>query len=70
MISFARLLLYDVEWEKFKRKGKTPAIEVTEEVAVVVEQAIDGRLARYTSSLRVSINSSLEYRMLSGFRTI
>ena len=54
MIAFSRLFLYDQEWEKLQKKGRTPKVELDGLVARVICRAAQIRLERLAGNLEVS----------------
>ncbi|OWT40334.1 SET domain-containing protein 6 [Cryptococcus neoformans Bt1] len=61
LISFIRLLLYDLDWNKAHKKGRIPRAIIDEAVAGVLHEIINQRLAQYKENidhdLRVVRNS-------------
>ncbi|WRT63504.1 uncharacterized protein IL334_000409 [Kwoniella shivajii] len=56
LIAFIRLLLYDHEWLRAKKKGKLPTTVLDNDVASVIVEALSRRKSRYTGD----INSDVE----------
>ncbi|WWC66985.1 uncharacterized protein I206_100892 [Kwoniella pini CBS 10737] len=71
-IAFIRLLLYDSEWLRAKKKGKLPTTTIDKEVASVIVGAVQSRLSRYTSNVKsdleviTSVPSSHISRLVSS----
>ncbi|WWC58001.1 uncharacterized protein I303_100536 [Kwoniella dejecticola CBS 10117] len=51
-IAFIRLLLYDSEWLRAKKKGKLPTTTIDKDVASVIVHAVQIRLSKYTGDLK------------------
>lgn len=54
LISFIRLLLYDLDWNKAHKKGRIPRAIIDEAVAGVLHEIINQRLAQYKENIDVS----------------
>lgn len=55
LIAFVRILLYDKDWIRFSQKGKLPSAALDKDIGTVLCSAIDRRISRYASSLKVGL---------------
>lgn len=53
LISFIRLLLYDLDWDKAQKKGRVPHAMMDETVADVLQEIVNQRLAQYKENIEV-----------------
>ncbi|XAO21820.1 hypothetical protein I312_100576 [Cryptococcus bacillisporus CA1280] len=51
LISFIRLLLYDLDWDKAQKKGRVPHAMMDETVAGVLQEIVNQRLAQYKENI-------------------
>ncbi|WVO13500.1 hypothetical protein L204_101121 [Cryptococcus depauperatus] len=66
LISFIRLLLYDNEWQKAKKKGKFPRSAVDDTVASILIRAVQQRLGQYKNNIRDNLNSLQTFLAMSS----
>ncbi|WVW81632.1 hypothetical protein I302_103627 [Kwoniella bestiolae CBS 10118] len=56
LIAFIRLLLYDQEWLRAKKKGKLPTTAMDNDVAGVIVRAVESRLSRYDGDIQSDLD--------------
>ncbi|WWC85651.1 uncharacterized protein L201_000517 [Kwoniella dendrophila CBS 6074] len=52
LIGFIRLLLYDHEWLRAKKKNKLPTTTIDNDVAAIIVDAIQNRLSKYSGDIQ------------------